>query len=286
MPGYNSGTGRAFPVPTMTKPIAPPLTPVPPPVPETPRPLASQTLFRGLDIVDTVARGVTTLPEISAATGISFSTAHRLASALVQSRYLAFEPRKGYSLGVKLIELGFLAYRQADLPRRARATIEQLAAATSDTVHLAIREGDEVVYLDKLPGQRAVEISSRIGGRKPIFSTGVGKALLLDADETEWKRVYAQADVHTDEQIPRMTEAAWLSLMAGYARAGYAFDLGEDHATIRCVAVPIRDAAQRIVAAVSVSSTVQYMDDARMQALIPLVRRAAAAISSQIGGPG
>ncbi len=264
--------------------------PAPPTAPETPRPLASQTLFRGLDIVDTVARGVTTLPEISAATGISFSTAHRLASALVQSRYLAFEPRKGYSLGVKLIELGFLAYRQADLPRRARATIEQLAAATSDTVHLAIREGDEVVYLDKLPGQRAVEISSRIGGRKPIFSTGVGKALLLDANETEWKRIYAeasaQADKPGDEQLPHMTEAAWLSLMAGYARAGYAFDLGEDHASIRCVAAPIRDAGQRIVAAVSVSSTVQYMDPARMQALIPLVRQAAANISSQIGGPG
>lgn len=80
------------------------------------RTIPSQTLFRGLEIIDAVANGVTTLPAISGKTGINSSTAHRLASALVQIRYLKFEPRKGYSLGSKLIELGFLAYQQSNLP--------------------------------------------------------------------------------------------------------------------------------------------------------------------------
>jgi len=86
------------------------------------RTIPSQTLFRGLEIIDAVANGVTTLPAISEKTGINSSTAHRLASALVQIRYLKFEPRKGYSLGSKLIELGFLAYQQSNLPATARAS--------------------------------------------------------------------------------------------------------------------------------------------------------------------
>ena len=65
---------------------------------KTAKPLASQTLFRGLDIVSAVAEGCRTVKEIAEKTGITFSTTHRLASALVQIRYLHFEPRKGYRL--------------------------------------------------------------------------------------------------------------------------------------------------------------------------------------------
>lgn len=245
------------------------------------RVIPSQTLFRGLEIIDAVANGVTTLPAISEKTGINSSTAHRLASALVQIRYLKFEPRKGYSLGSKLIELGFLAYQQSNLPATARAHLEKLAMATQDTVHLASFDDGEVAYLDKLPGQRAVEISSRIGGRKPVCSTGVGKALLLDKSEAEWRVLFAHDN---PQQIGSAAEAEWLELMRNYARSGYAFDLGEDAPLIRCVAVPIRDASARIVAAVSVSSAAEYMNSERMRSLIPLVQATAQSISTELGG--
>lgn len=241
------------------------------------RVLASQTLFRGLDIIDAVASGITTLPAISEKTGITSSTAHRLASALVQMRYLKFEARKGYSLGNKLMELGFLAYRQADLPNRARTYLEKLASETRDTVHLAALDGQEVIYLDKLPGQRAVEISSRIGGRKPVCSTGVGKALLLDKSEEEWRAYFAAMSE------PKMTEEAWLAMMRRYAEGDYAFDLGEDASFIRCVAAPVRDASERIVAAISVSSAVEYMDDKRMAELVKRIQQTAGEISRQMG---
>ncbi|MDF3833139.1 IclR family transcriptional regulator [Cupriavidus basilensis] len=249
------------------------------PVPK--RSLASQTLFRGLEIVDAVSQGFTTLPEISKQTGISYSTAHRLASALTEIRYLQHEPRKGYSLGSRLIELGFQAHRQSDILGCARPYLERLAAQTRDTVHLATLIGDEVVYLDKLAGQRAVEISSHIGGRKPVCTTGVGKALLIDSGEPEWRRLYTREAAKAPQMPP---EAVWIDAMRGYAQADYAFDLGEDEPSIRCVAAPIRDATNRIVAAVSVSSAVQYMDSERVQALIPVIRRAAADISQQLGG--
>ncbi|VVE78813.1 IclR family transcriptional regulator [Pandoraea sputorum] len=251
---------------------------------ERPRTLASQTLFRGLDIVEAVAAGIDTVPALSAHTGITPSTTHRIASALVHAGYLRFEPRRGYRLGNKLIELGFLAYRQIDLPRVARPTLEGLARETQDTVHLAVADGWEVMYLDKLPGQRAVEISSRIGGRKPICVTGVGKALLLDQDEAEWQ---AQLE-HYQSKVPShpVDTAAWLARMHDYARLGYAFDLEDDTPQIRCVAAPVYDASQRIVAAISVSSTTKYMSRERMQELVPSVKNAAAQISRQLGWSG
>lgn len=246
-----------------------------------PRLLASQTLFRGLEVVDAVAAGQTTLAQISAHLGLSTSTAHRLASALVQIDYLRFEPRKGYSLGTRLIELGFQAHRQADLPNRARPHLERLAQLTLDTVHLATQNDRQVVYLDKVAGSRAVQISSQIGGRKRLSSTGVGKALLLDDSPEQWQQVLAFDSAATGRQTE---PAPWLTLMAEYAKGGYAFDLGEDDDAIRCVAAPIRDATGHIVAAVSVSSTVQYMDQARLHSLIETVQQVAADIGRELGG--
>lgn len=244
------------------------------------RPLASQTLLRGLNVIDAVAAGYTTLPEISAHTGLNSSTAHRLASALVQVRYLKFEARRGYSLGNKLLELGFMAYRQADIPARARRYLENLSELTKDTVHLAVLEENEVVYLDKLPGQRPVEISSRIGGRKAVCTTGVGKALLLDSDESIWRAQY-----HHDKPSMSdvLSETQWLRLMKQYATVGYALDLGEDHAMIRCVAAPIYDGSGRIVAAISVSSAAEYMTDDRINDVIADVLKTAKGISHELG---
>ncbi|GAB3626519.1 transcriptional regulator [Pandoraea terrae] len=252
--------------------------------PERPRALASQTLFRGLDIVEAVAAGIDTVPALAAHTGITLSTTHRLASALVHAGYLRFEPRRGYRLGNKLIELGFLAYRQIDLPRVARPALEILADETQDTVHLAVADGWEVMYLDKLPGKRAVEISSRIGGRKPICITGVGKALLLDKPESAWREQLE----HFNATSPMRTlnEAAWLKRMKEYAEKGYAFDLEDDEPQIRCVAAPIYDASMKVVAAISVSSTTKYMDRERMEALAPRVTGTAAQISRQLGWAG
>lgn len=249
------------------------------------KPLASQTLFRGLDIVSAVADGCRTVREISERTGITFSTTHRLASALVQIRYLHFEPRKGYRLGSRLVELGFVAYRESPVTVTARPFLEALAAETQDTVHLAALDDDEgIIYLDKVGGKRPIEVNTRIGGRKPVCSTSVGKALILDESRQAWKKRYEQEAAKG--QAGRLSLDEWLAAMATYAAHGYTYDMAENVAGIRCVGAPVRDASGDIVASISVTSTDAYTDEARMQEVIPLVQKVARQISQQLGAAG
>jgi len=243
-------------------------------------PSGSQTLSRGLDVLEAVAERPTSLIDLATRLGLNRSTAHRLASALVERRYLAFEPRVGYRLGPKLLELGFLAQDQADLVQLARPHLEALAAATDDTVHLGVIEGERALYLDKIPGRRRVEISSRVGDRHPLTSTGLGKALLLDLDDAEWLRLFRAEDHSGHRGVDYQT---WQQRMRNYVTAGYAFDLEENEDQIRCVAAPVRDASGNIVAALSVSSAAQYMADDRMKGLTPQVRETADAISRDLG---
>ena len=138
----------------------------------------SQTLLRGLDVIDALMDGSLPLAELSEKLELTRSTTHRLASALVDRRLLSFRPREGYSLGPKLLELGHAASQQMHLPRVARPYLEHLSAVTDDTVHLGVLDGRFALYLDKVPGRRRVNIGSRLGERHPIASTGLGKALI------------------------------------------------------------------------------------------------------------
>lgn len=247
-----------------------------------PAPLpGSQTLVRGLYVLDAVASGATSLMALAGVLKMNRSTTYRLASTLVEYRYLSFTPRVGYALGPKLLELGYLARDLMSFPRVARDHIESLAAATGDTVHLGILDGTRALYLDKVPGSRRVEIRSHIGDRHPLRSTGLGKALILDMGETRWRELYESEN--RDGKHYGVNLTAWLKRMREYAVAGYALDLEENEDRIRCVAAPVRDATQAIVGAISVSSAAQYMDDSRMKALADDVSATARAISRDMG---
>ena len=250
--------------------------------PETGPPAAgTQTLLRGLDLLEAVVSGPVSLAELSKTLNLNRSTVHRLASALVDRGYLKLTPREGYTLSAKLLELGFAARQQNNLPRVARPHLERLAELTGDTVHLGILDGNKALYLDKLPGRRRIEISSRVGERHPLCVTGLGKALLLDRTQDEWRSLF-----HAERGMGAQSASAfhtWLKGMQRYQAGGYSFDLEENEDRIRCVGAPLRDETGKIVAAISVASVAQYMDDQRMADLSSTVRDTAAAISRDLG---
>ncbi|MBP2278689.1 IclR family transcriptional regulator [Sphingomonas sp. PL20] len=240
----------------------------------------SQTLMRGLDVIEAIAQQPLALGDLAERLDLTKSTTHRLASALVDRGFLAFTPRAGYRLGPKLLELGFLAQAQADLIQVARPHLEALAGTTEDTVHFGILDGDRALYLDKMPGRRRINISSRVGDRQPLTSTGLGKALMLDHPASYWAERLAADSADGGHPVDA---ALWTERMKAYVIAGRAFDLEENEDQIRCVAAPIRDARGGIVAAISVSSAAQYMSDERMDALSTEVGDTARAISHDLG---
>lgn len=242
-----------------------------------PAPAGAQALFRGLAVLDAVAQGASSLADIGATIGCTRSTTHRLIAALVQAGYLRALSGSsgGYQLGPRLIELGYQARAQMPLAKRAHPHLEHLARHTQDTVHLGVRDGAEVLYIDKLPGSRGLEMRSRIGLRMPLALTGIGKSLMLDLAESEWLALYQQAD--------GVSWTRFREQMSDYARGGFSVDLEENELGIRCVAAPIREAGGQIVAALSVASAVPYMPEVRVQALGPAVVACAHAISAELG---
>lgn len=239
----------------------------------------AQTLMRGLDVLDAVSRGPLNLIDLAESIGLSRSTTHRLAAALIERRFITLRPREGYALGPKLLELGGAAREQVRLTRAARAMLEDLAQVTKDSVHLGVRDGFSVLYLDKVKGSRRVSVSSQIGERQPLTSTGLGKALLLDLDNQGWRELHLA--VHPEASSG--DRALWLERIRIYAERGCAFDLEENEDQIRCVAAPVRDVEGRIVAAISVSSAAQYMDDERMILLSTEVQNTCRALSMDLG---
>ncbi|WP_098730647.1 IclR family transcriptional regulator [Brevibacterium epidermidis] len=123
-----------------------------------------------------------TLTELAEAAQIPLSTAHRLVSELVEWEFLSRTPQSRYQLGLRLWEMGQNVGRQ--LRETARPFIQDLYSFTGETSQLAIRDGREVLYIDRVYGTERVPRASRVGGRLPMHSTAVGKVIL--AFEEDW----------------------------------------------------------------------------------------------------
>lgn len=238
----------------------------------------SQTIERAFLILDSLMDGDKEITALAEHCELTYSTTYRIVNFLFQQGYLQKSDGKKFKLGSKLIQLGFCAYESTNLIKSARPYLEKLNQLTQDTVHLAVNEADEVMYLDKISGNRSVNISSRIGGRKKLYNTGVGKALLLLKTPQELADIYIRESDRPEEQKD------FLDSMVLYKQKGYTLDIGEDSPSIRCVAAPIFSKADCIVASVSVSTLVDYINDERLLQLIDVVLQASRDISNDVYG--
>ncbi|OBG38327.1 IclR family transcriptional regulator [Mycobacterium alsense] len=196
--------------------------------------------------------GRLTLAQIVRRTGLPRSSAHRMLERLVQLRWLRRSGRD-YELGMRLVELGSLAVHQDRLVRAAAPLLGELHRATGLAVHLAVLDGPDVVYLDKIGGQR---IPTRVGGRQPAHCTAVGKAILAYRDE------HAELDLRVRKTKYSIGTGAQLAIELAKVRAhGVAFEREESLPGFGCVAAPIGGPgeAEEVVAAVSVCGPINRM---------------------------
>lgn len=142
---------------------------------------AFDTAHRALSLTDLAARADLPLP-----------TAHRLVGELVAGEALTRLPDGRYAVGKLLWEAGLVAPVGGRLRQVAEPFLQDVFAATLATVHLAVREGDEVLYLHRMQGRASVPIVSTVGSRLPMHATGVGKVLLAYAPADVRARVFAR----------------------------------------------------------------------------------------------
>jgi DNA-binding IclR family transcriptional regulator len=236
----------------------------------------SQTLLRGLDVLEAAADGSVPLAELAATLGLTRSTTHRLANALVERRYLTLVSGRGYQLGPKLLELGYLAQKQADIVVVAKPVLAALAEETGLPAFLGERDGDQSVNLLSVPGRQRVAVTTPVGTRRELAETSLGRALLLDGTEDEWRHHVSLAD-------PDYCAGDWLAAMRRSAVDGVVLVAGPPPDHVRAVATPVRNAFGQIVAAISTVTVSQYMDVEEIARFAPQLREAADRISAELG---
>ena len=206
--------------------------------------------------------GRLTLAQLVRRTGLPRSSAHRMLERLVQLRWLRRSGRD-YELGMRLVELGSLAVHQDRLVRAARPLLSELHRATGLVVHLALLDGPDVVYLEKVGDRLASAVLTRVGGRQPAHCTAVGKAILAFRDED------AEVDLQFRKTKYSISASTQLAHELAKVRArGIAFEREESQLGFGCVAAPIGGPGDA-VAAVSVCGPMnRMMFDQRLAAPI------------------
>ncbi|OZC53651.1 IclR family transcriptional regulator [Rhodococcus sp. 06-621-2] len=198
----------------------------------------------------TEANPILTLSEIAADTALAPATAHRLVAELVEWGALVRTDTGSYVVGRRLWKLGMLAPDQSDLREVASPFLHDIYGATLATVHLAIRDGDQVLYLDRLAGHASVPAVSRIGARLPLHATGVGKVLLAYAPGETRERVLGaltRITPYTVTQVGKLENELRRVHRDGFAQTVEEMTLGACS-----VAVPVRRRNDEVIAALGI----------------------------------
>jgi DNA-binding IclR family transcriptional regulator len=221
------------------------------------------------------------LSEISRRTGLSLTTTHRLVGELREWGALERGDDGRYGIGLRLLELGALAPQGLQLREKALPFLDDLHHATRANVHLAVRDGHDVVYVESLRARGAVPVFSRLGGRWPLHATGTGQVLLAFADpEVQQEALTAplrRFTANTITDVDRLRKT-----LAEVRRTGVAIAESQITAEALALAVPVRGAHDEVVAALGV--TVQR-ETIKSHAIIPVLAATARGISRALGAP-
>jgi len=243
-------------------------------------------VLRGLQILELLAgdkkRWTTT--EVSRKLKIPKSTTSYLLHTLLERGYLVREQEGVYRLGMKLLALGGQALRGIEVREVALPVLRRLTAETQTTAHLAVLEGAEAVYIERVPSPGFIQIDTWIGRRMPLHSTSVGKALAAFLPEEESGALFQTAG------LARFTPRTIVSLprlrleFKRIRESGAAVDNEENTPGVRCVAAPIFGSNGRVVAAMSLTGPVQQVTEERVAKIVDKLREAARQLTLALGG--
>ncbi len=225
------------------------------------------------------------LSTLSKKLGLPPSTVHRFLASLMSIGYVIQDEFTGhYGLGLKFLSLSSSILATLDERRIAQPTLAWLVEQTGETANLVVRDGLEVVYVEKAEPKSMVRAFSRIGKRAPAHATGVGKLFLSQLP------AYEIADLYQSSELPQLTPNTISTLdrlvkeLARIQQQGYALDLEECEVGARCVAAPVVNHVGKIICAISISGPTNRLTKERMvRELVPIVQKGAYDLSQKLG---
>jgi IclR family transcriptional regulator, KDG regulon repressor len=242
---------------------------------------------RALDILELfLVTPVLSAPEIGRRLGLPRTTVHELLGTLLDRSYLTQVPGQPvrYRLGVRLFQLGSVFAENLDLAREAQKVAADVAAACDETVHVAVLDGGDVVYIARVDSTHPVRMVSAVGRRVPAHCTGVGKMLLSGLSAKALDALYPrrrQLATMTSRSIP--TAARLRAALDEVREHGLAYDNGESSEDVNCVAAGVYDHTGAMVAAMSISVPTTRWNDITRAKWAELVRSGAATLSENLG---
>jgi DNA-binding IclR family transcriptional regulator len=220
--------------------------------------------------------------EIAHRSGVPKSTVHRIVSSLAEWNIIETGPDGKCRLGLKLFQLGSLVLFKMDVRKEAIPFLKELSTRRETTAHLAIRDGNQAIYIEKIEQPNSFVQYSQVGKHLPLHCTGIGKVLVADLPEETIGRLMGQS-------FPRYTEntitnlADLLKHLRQVRKNGYAVDNEELISGVKCVAAPVFNYRGEVVAGVSLSTTSSLMDKTAIRKLTEELVRVGTQISMRLG---
>ena len=246
---------------------------------------AIQVLARMFSLIDALAthQDPVSLKLLSERTGLHPSTAHRILNDLTLGRYVDRPEAGSYRLGMRLLELGNLVKARLDVRDAALGPMRELHKLTHQPVNLSVRQGDEIVYIERTYSERSgMQVVRAVGGRAPLHLTSVGK-LFLAHDDPQRVRAYATRTGLAGQTRNSLTDLPALEReMAVVRQNALARDDEELELGVRCMAAGIFDDQGKLVAGLSVSAPSDRLEEGWADR----VRATAAQISGALGFRG
>jgi IclR family transcriptional regulator, carbohydrate utilization repressor len=253
--------------------------------PQQPQTPTIQVLERSFAVLDVLAsrQEPASLKDVSSGTGLHPSTAHRILNDLVLGRFVDRPQAGTYRLGMRLLELGNLVKARLDVREAALQPMRELHRLTNQPVNLSMRQGDEIIYVERAFSERSgMQVVRAIGGRAPLHLTSVGK-LFLAHDDPARVRSYATRTGLTGHTRNSITELPSLEReLAAVRSTGVARDDEELELGVRCMAAGIFDDQGALLAGLSVSAPADRLEESWLQR----VKATAAQISGALGYRG
>lgn len=241
-----------------------------------------QVIERMVALLDALAEqpDPVSLKDLAVATGLHPSTAHRILNDLVMKRFVDRSEPGSYRLGMRLLELGNIVKSRINVREAALDFMRSLHRKTNQTINLSVRQGDEIVYIDRSFSERSgMQVVRAIGGRAPLHLTSTGK-LFLSVDDPKTVRAYATRTGLAGQTKNSITDLTKLERELSQVRAlGYARDNEELELGVRCMAAGIRDDSGRLIAGLSISAPTERLQEEWLEDLT----NTAGQISSVLG---